>query len=234
MKAYINFLFVDESDPENDEWGIYTELENINVIPLAGIGNGDRPLAEWAREALREIDFFDYDFFKEEFLKVREDSNGSYSMTALFEIEGSKDYYGEYDESYDFSEVVIEKLPYDLYEEEVKFKASKLAYHVNEYCDIAYQIAVDKGWHDADGQHEDGTKIALMHSELSEALEALRNGNPPDKHCPEYSSMLVELADTVIRIMNFCGEKNLDLGGAIVDKVEYNKKRPHKHGGKKF
>ena len=96
----------------------------------------------------------------------------------------------------------------------------------------AYRIAKAHGWHDE--ERNDGECIALMHSELSEALEALRNGNPKDSHCPEFSSVEVELADVIIRIMDYAGYRDLDIAGAIVAKMEYNRSRPIKHGGKKF
>lgn len=98
--------------------------------------------------------------------------------------------------------------------------------------DCVYQNARDKGWWEED--RNDGEMIALMHSELSEALEALRKGNPIDSHCPDFRNVAVEMADTVIRIMDFCAARNLPLADAIIAKHEYNKLRSHKHGGKKF
>jgi NTP pyrophosphatase (non-canonical NTP hydrolase) len=77
---------------------------------------------------------------------------------------------------------------------------------------------------------EDGTSIALMHSELSEALEAMREGNPKDKHCPTYDSVDIELADCVIRIMDYCEGKGINLEAAIIAKMEFNHTREHKHG----
>ncbi len=85
-----------------------------------------------------------------------------------------------------------------------------------------------------------GEVIALMHSELSEALEGWRKGLMDD-HLPDRKSIEVELADCVIRIMDTCGAEGLDLGGALQEKFEYNQHRlDHKiesrkaDGGKKI
>lgn len=77
---------------------------------------------------------------------------------------------------------------------------------------------------------KNGLMISLMHSELSEALEAFRKGNPMDKKLPEFDNATVELADCVIRIMDFAKRRNLKLGEAIIAKHNYNKSRPYKHG----
>lgn len=88
------------------------------------------------------------------------------------------------------------------------------------------------GWWDSD--RNDGEMIALMHSELSETLEALRHGNPPDSHIPEFSGAEAELADVVIRAMDMAAARGYRLGEAIAAKHEYNRSRPYKHGGKAF
>lgn len=73
-----------------------------------------------------------------------------------------------------------------------------------------------------------------MHSELSEALEYMRHGNPPDDKIPEFSGLEAELADVVIRIMSYAGSNNLRISEAIVAKIKFNATREHMHGGKLF
>lgn len=75
-----------------------------------------------------------------------------------------------------------------------------------------------------------GQKLLLMHSEISEALEALRAPIKQDQHLPTRISLHVELADIVIRIMDLSGKLNVPLGEIIVEKMAFNKSRPHKHG----
>ena len=71
---------------------------------------------------------------------------------------------------------------------------------------------------------EIATKLALIHSEVSEALEGVRKGKMDD-HLPDLPAIEVELADAAIRIFDLAGALYLDLGSAIVRKLAYNAQR---------
>lgn len=91
------------------------------------------------------------------------------------------------------------------------------------------EIAESKGWHIP--THFDETdavarKLALIHSEVSEALEALRHD--------DLANFAEELADTVIRILHLAAGLDINLGRALLDKVEVNRTRTHKHGNKRI
>lgn len=67
-------------------------------------------------------------------------------------------------------------------------------------------------------------KLCLVHSEISESMEGHRKGLQDDK-LPHRLMLEVEMADAVIRILDLCGALELDLAGAIFEKLAYNKTR---------
>lgn len=101
---------------------------------------------------------------------------------------------------------------------------------LNELSIIVHQWAIQKGWWK--NPRNKGELIALMHSELSEALEALRAKEQPhmDDKVPELTGEAAELADCVIRIFDYCGAYGIDLGEAIRIKHQFNIGRPERHG----
>ena len=107
---------------------------------------------------------------------------------------------------------------------------------VNQLVEAAYNNAKDHGWHDE--KRTIGDLIALMHSELSEALEEHRNGKAPneiyynDSKPSKPEGIPVELADCVIRIFDFCGLYDINLEEVLELKMQYNSTRPYRHGNK--
>lgn len=116
---------------------------------------------------------------------------------------------------------------------------------INKLVEICHSDSVKAGWHTdiTTGQRVDsnrGEKLMLIVSELAEAMEGERKGLMDD-HLPHRKMAEVELADAVIRIADYCGMCGYDLGGAIVEKLDYNRHRPDhkienrlKDSGKKF
>lgn len=104
---------------------------------------------------------------------------------------------------------------------------------LNNYAKECHKVSESKGW--LEEKRTFGDLISLMHSELSEALEEYRNGRAYDEIYfvegkPE--GIPIELADTLIRILQFCGTYGVDIDKAFAIKMDYNKGRPHRHGGK--
>lgn len=66
-----------------------------------------------------------------------------------------------------------------------------------------------------------GEAIALIHSEVSEALEGVRKNLADDK-LPHYPMEVVEMADAIIRILDYCAGYGLDIGNALIEKCAYN------------
>lgn len=103
---------------------------------------------------------------------------------------------------------------------------------INELAGYVHAMAKNKGWYEKG--RPDLELLCLIHSEISEACEGIRHGNPPDEHCPEFSSAEIELADAVIRILDMGAHKGWDIGGSLKAKIAYNEGRPHRHGGKVY
>jgi NTP pyrophosphatase (non-canonical NTP hydrolase) len=81
-----------------------------------------------------------------------------------------------------------------------------------------------------DKERNDGEALALIHSEVSEALEALREGNLPSVKAPGFSCVEEECADVLIRMMDLAAGRGWDVAGALLAKIQYNAGRPPMHG----
>ena len=103
-----------------------------------------------------------------------------------------------------------------------------------------HELAVDKGWWpyaDAVTTPVIVEKLCLIHSEVSEALKELKQGEGPLQFISydedtKPIGFVIELADIMIRTLDLCGALDLDIEEVIRVKHEYNKTRSHRHGGK--
>jgi hypothetical protein len=109
---------------------------------------------------------------------------------------------------------------------------------LNEVRNKVHAIAVDKGWWPVKAGETGRPSAleihALIHSEISEATEEVRNNMPSvyvgENGKPEGEA--VELADAMIRILDYFGERGWDADEIIGRKIEYNKTRSFRHGNK--
>ena len=96
----------------------------------------------------------------------------------------------------------------------------------------AAAIAKAKGWEVSNDPVHLTAMIALMHTELSEAVEAVRHDNPPSNYIPKYTGIEEEFADVIIRIMHVAHCLDYRVAEALITKLEFNRTRPYKHGDK--
>ena len=103
--------------------------------------------------------------------------------------------------------------------------------HTNNLVWACHKLSRDSGWWtdpetgtDIDPNPTFPTKLCLIHSEISEAMEGHRKGLKDD-HLPHRDMAEVELADAVIRICDLAGAMGYDLGGAVTEKLAYNQQR---------
>ena len=94
----------------------------------------------------------------------------------------------------------------------------------------AHRIAVEHGWWDR--SRSAGEALMLVVTELAEAMEAIRSGSPESEKIGGFSKVEEELADAVIRILDYAGGNGLNLDAALAAKMRYNETRPYRHGGK--
>lgn len=116
---------------------------------------------------------------------------------------------------------------------------------LNNLSKQIHQGNIDAGWWKKDEsgntiERNIGELLCLVHSEISEAMEGFRKDLKDDK-LPHREMGEVELADALIRIFDIAGYYQFDLGGAVKEKLEFNKTRPDhsleeraKANGKKF
>lgn len=122
---------------------------------------------------------------------------------------------------------------------------------LNEWAAAIHENAEKHGWWEEERRLPE--ILMLCVSELSEALEEYRNGKPmlycenmkhkPCEDCVTHrrachnkdrkpEGIAVEVADCLIRILDWCGKERLDIEWIVRMKHDYNKGRAYRHGGK--
>ena len=118
---------------------------------------------------------------------------------------------------------------------------------LNQLRDEIHEYAINKGFWDK--EREIGTRLMLCVSELAEAMEADRKDRYADLELIEKDkedfidfkwsfensikdTFEDELADTIIRILDLCGAKGIDIEKHIELKMKYNESREKMHGKK--
>lgn len=110
---------------------------------------------------------------------------------------------------------------------------------ISEWVTQIHELSRAKGWYDdAHNIPRDQlviVKLALIHSEISEVLECVRDGAMGTYRTSEGKpeGFPIELADALIRICDLAGFVGCDLEAAVYTKHAFNKTRPHRHGGKR-
>lgn len=110
-----------------------------------------------------------------------------------------------------------------------------LIHNLNRFQLHVHENASAKGWHDTPTDLR--ACVAMVVSELGEAIEWERESAVEEPlnstHIP-FTGVEEEMADVMIRILDFAQETGLDVVGAMLAKHEYNLTRPHMHGGKRY
>ena len=105
---------------------------------------------------------------------------------------------------------------------------------IKKLINESHEIAKSKGWWEE--ERDIPHCLALIHSEVSEALEAYRKHGLVswyEGHGLKPEGISFELADTIIRICDLAGHLGIDLEKAIKEKITYNKGRSYRHGSKR-
>lgn len=109
--------------------------------------------------------------------------------------------------------------------------------HLNKLGEKFLATSNSKGFTAGNLSYQDTVeKLMLSVSELAEALEELRKGfatthiyfNPENPTKPE--GFPIEIADTIIRLLQLAAACGIDMDAAVALKNAYNESRPYKHG----
>ena len=103
-------------------------------------------------------------------------------------------------------------------------------YGLDALAAILHETARDKGFWDGEYNHDKiGNKLALVHSEVTEVLEAIRKSQGSEKVVEEIADVIIRLLDVYAAMRN--EEQVLhSLDEVLENKMNKNKERPRLHG----
>ena len=107
---------------------------------------------------------------------------------------------------------------------------------LNQLAEEMHSVAVSKGWFPPGEERNFGETMMLVVSELAEAFEHYRDGHDFQevwiKESGAPDGIPIEIADAIIRLLDFCADQKIDIDRALHEKAEFNRTRPFRHGGK--
>lgn len=107
---------------------------------------------------------------------------------------------------------------------------------LNVAADEVEEINRANGWYEENRTVGEG--IALLHSEVSEMLEAYRDWGTEDATAPEPGAKPEgfgsEAADVLVRLLDECKRQKINLGWEFARKLNHNRSRGYRHGGKRL
>lgn len=109
---------------------------------------------------------------------------------------------------------------------------------LNELAREINKIAMEKGFWEEGKDRNPAAILMLIVSEAAEALEEIRDGNSLNEKAftkdkfgiLKPTGVASEMADIIIRVLDACYMWEIDIDYAVIEKIKYNKTRPHKHG----
>jgi len=99
----------------------------------------------------------------------------------------------------------------------------------NRIADKVHKTSCRQGFWRAGDKRNKGEVLAELHNEISEALECLREGNPPDKNITSMSGGEVQLADVLILLMDIAKGYGFNIAEAALAKMKFNEGRAYMH-----
>lgn len=113
-------------------------------------------------------------------------------------------------------------------------RESKFVKWFNCIQGILHGASVKKGHHDYELYNWEALEafrlLGLMHTEISEAMQIVKRHGITDLSTEKRGKLAEELADVVIRVMDFAEHQELDVATALEKKAEFNVTRPYKFG----